>query len=206
MRSARILVGTIVVTLVAGACAAPDGSGSESAQDTTDTTAGVVATTTTEQPVVAAESTTTIAVETTTTTTIEETKPEFGVARVSPDRARAPIPSYRSEFALPVSEGDTLTLTISRDGDFEWTDVATGAPESLYDARFLKQVSTPPGGGVLVRTGVITGGPDWPAPYMERHRFFQSKAARAIEDSSGDRKSTRLNSSHTDISRMPSSA
>ncbi len=186
MRRLGILAGAVVVTLVAAACASPAGSGSGSTSDTINTTADVVATTTSQPPDLTAPPTTTVAIgRGTTTTTAGRPVPASGVARISPDRARDSIPSFRSEVALPVGGGDALTLTLSRDGDFEWTNVATGAPETLYDARTLTQVSTPPGGVVLVRTGVIVGGPDWPAPYMEEHRFFQSLAARAIEEGSG---------------------
>ena len=43
-------------------------------------------------------------------------------------------------------------------------------------------------------------------PYLAEPYFYRGLAKMNLDDYQGDRKSTRLNSSHTDSSRMPSSA
>ena len=82
--------------------------------------------------------------------------------------------------------------------EMEAAGVATVTLSTLPD--FTRSVGAPRVAGIAYPMGMPLGAPG----DADGQREVLKAALRVIEEA--DRKSTRLNSSHTDISRMPSSA
>ena len=75
-----------------------------------------------------------------------------------------------------------------------------------HDRTFFVEVMGRDAGFIALKAGIATGAEMVLIPEVEGQEKKLEELLKNTEKSSKDRKSTRLNSSHTDISRMPSSA
>ena len=108
----------------------------------------------------------------------------------------APVISGAPDLTAATDTGDSNSDNITKDNtpDYNVASCTAGNLVTIYAASSAKGTATcGSGGDVTVTTTTFTPDGTYNMSFTET-------------DPAGDRKSTRLNSSHTDISRMPSSA
>ena len=116
--------------------------------------------------------------------------------------------AWSARFTEPVDElVQRYTASIGFDQRFAMVDIAGSlahaemlAKQQIISAQDLADIQK---GMAQIKSEIESGQFDWQLALEDVHLNIEARLTQLIGE---DRKSTRLNSSHTDISRMPSSA